>query len=82
MTVGQQGPAMGASAETTDVGALRQRAIEAWRASERAQLRARLRTIIVPGFEQLVDPDAHPSDLIKLADLQARTAARRARVPR
>jgi anti-sigma regulatory factor (Ser/Thr protein kinase) len=72
MTLGQQGPAVGASAENKDVGALRQRAIDAWRASERAQLRARLRTIIVPGLEQLADPGAHPSDLIKLADLQAR----------
>ena len=72
MSLGQQGPAIGAYAENKDVGALRQRAIEAWRASERAQLRARLRTIIVPGLEELVDPDAHPSDLIKLADWQAR----------
>jgi signal transduction histidine kinase len=72
MSLGQQGPAIGASADNKDVGALRQRAIEAWRASERAQLRARLRTIIVPGLEELVDPGAHPSDLIKLADWQAR----------
>jgi anti-sigma regulatory factor (Ser/Thr protein kinase) len=72
MSLGQQGPAFGASADNKDVVVLRQRAVEAWRASERAQLRARLRTIIVPGLEELVDPGAHPSDLIKLADLQAR----------
>lgn len=72
MSLGQQGSAPRAGAENRDVVVLRQRAIDAWRATERAQLRSRLRTIIVPGLEELVDPGAHPSDLIKLADLQAR----------
>jgi anti-sigma regulatory factor (Ser/Thr protein kinase) len=72
MSLGQQGPAHEARVDNTDVVALRKRAIEAWRASERTHLRARLRTIIVPGLEELVDPGASPSDLIKLADLQAR----------
>jgi anti-sigma regulatory factor (Ser/Thr protein kinase) len=72
MSLGQQGPAHDARVDNTDVVALRKRAIEAWRASERTQLRARLRTIIVPGLEELVDPGASASDLIKLADLQAR----------
>jgi anti-sigma regulatory factor (Ser/Thr protein kinase) len=72
MSLGQQGPAQEARVEHTDVVVLRKRAIEAWRASERTQLRARLRTVIVPGLEELADPGANPSDLIKLADLQAR----------
>jgi anti-sigma regulatory factor (Ser/Thr protein kinase) len=72
MSLGQQGPAHDARVDNTDVVALRKRAIDAWRASERTQLRARLRTIIVPGLEELVDPGASPADLIKLADLQAR----------
>src|SRR5688572_9879537 len=71
MSLGQQRPALEGSAENKGGVVLRQRAIEAWRASERAHLRARLRTIIVPGLEELVDPGAHPADLIKLADLQA-----------
>jgi len=42
------------------------------RAIERQLLRDRLRATIVPGLEELVDPAARPSDLIALADLQAR----------
>jgi anti-sigma regulatory factor (Ser/Thr protein kinase) len=72
MSLGQQGPAFGTSADNKDVVVLRQRAVEAWRATERTQVRARLRTIIIPGLEQLVDPGADPADLIKLADVQAR----------
>jgi hypothetical protein len=50
----------------------RERTIELWRASERARTRARLRVVIVPGLEELVDPAADPADLIVLADVQAR----------
>ncbi|HTN23412.1 MAG TPA: ATP-binding protein [Solirubrobacteraceae bacterium] len=42
------------------------------RCSERARTRARLRTVIVPGLEELVDPGADPADLITRADVQAR----------
>jgi len=55
-----------------DAVALRKRAIDIWRASEREQLRKRLRMVIVPGLEELVDPGADPADLIALADVQAR----------
>jgi anti-sigma regulatory factor (Ser/Thr protein kinase) len=50
----------------------RERTIQLWRASERAHTRARLRAVIVPGLEELVDPTADPADLIVLADVQAR----------
>jgi anti-sigma regulatory factor (Ser/Thr protein kinase) len=71
MSLGQQGPARAGSADNRGGLALRQRVIDAWRASERQQLRTRLRTVIVPGLEELVDPGAPPSELIKLAVLQA-----------
>jgi two-component sensor histidine kinase len=51
---------------------LRTRTIELWRATERARTRARLRAVIVPGLEELVDPAATPAELIRLADVQAR----------
>jgi signal transduction histidine kinase len=54
------------------MGAARERSIELWRANERARTRARLRAVIVPGLEELVDPAADPAHLIALADLQAR----------
>jgi len=72
MSLGQQVPALGASVLHKDAGALRQRTIDIWRASEREEMRGRLRTVIVPGLEQLVDPGADPADLIALADVQAR----------
>jgi len=46
--------------------------IEWARAIERQLLRDRLRATIVPGLEELADPAAEPSDLIALADVQAR----------
>jgi anti-sigma regulatory factor (Ser/Thr protein kinase) len=49
----------------------RERNIELWRASERSRTRTRLRDVIVPGLEELVDPGADPADLIVLADVQA-----------
>jgi anti-sigma regulatory factor (Ser/Thr protein kinase) len=42
------------------------------RALERTHLRGRLRGVIVPGLEELVDPAADPADLIAAADRQAR----------
>jgi two-component sensor histidine kinase len=52
--------------------AARERTIEIWRANERARTRVRLRAVIVPALEELVDPGAEPADLIALADVQAR----------
>jgi two-component sensor histidine kinase len=52
--------------------AARERTIELWRANERARTRARLRAVIVPGLEELVDPRADPAALIAIADVQAR----------
>jgi len=49
-----------------------ERTIEMWRANERARTRDRLRDVIVPGLESLVDPTAAPADLIARADVQAR----------
>lgn len=37
------------------------------RALERARLRARMRAVVVPGLEELVDPGADPADLIAMA---------------
>lgn len=45
---------------------------DAVRADERRRLRARLRSQIVPGLEQLADPAADPADLIALAAVHAR----------
>lgn len=42
------------------------------RAGERRELRARLRTVIVPGLERLADPTADAAELMALADAQAR----------
>jgi len=42
------------------------------RAAERERLLARLRTEIISGLEELVDPAAAPADLIALADRQSR----------
>ncbi len=46
--------------------------IEWARALERLHLRARLKAVIVPGLEEIVDPGADPAVLIALADRQAR----------
>jgi two-component sensor histidine kinase len=72
MSLGQQVPAPEGGADNRDMVAARQRTIELWRANERARTRARLRAVIVPGLEELVDPAANPADLIVLADVQAR----------
>jgi anti-sigma regulatory factor (Ser/Thr protein kinase) len=72
MSLGQQVRAPEGGADNRDVDVSRERTIELWRASERIRTRARLRAVIVPGLEQLVDPDADPADLIALADVQGR----------
>jgi signal transduction histidine kinase len=75
MVLGQQVTALDASVEN-DMRARGQRALDDVRAIERRQLRARLRAVIVPGLEELVDPDAEPADLIALADAHARRLRR------
>lgn len=72
MSLGQQVPASEGDADNREMVAARGRTIELWRANERARTRARLRAVIVPGLEELVDPAADPADLIVLADVQAR----------
>jgi anti-sigma regulatory factor (Ser/Thr protein kinase) len=72
MSLGQQVRAPEGGADNRDVDVSRERTIELWRASERIRTRARLRAVIVPGLEELVDPDADPADLIALADVQGR----------
>ncbi|HUR84857.1 MAG TPA: ATP-binding protein [Solirubrobacteraceae bacterium] len=54
------------------MGASRDDAVEVWRAHERERMRTRLREVIVPGLEELVDPAADPADLIAIADRQSR----------
>jgi signal transduction histidine kinase len=70
MVLGQQAPALDASAEN-DMRARRQRGTDEVRAIERRQLHARLRAVVVPGLEELVDPLADPADLIALAGAHA-----------
>jgi anti-sigma regulatory factor (Ser/Thr protein kinase) len=72
MSLGQQVPASEGDADNSDMDVARKRTIELWRANERARTRGRLRQVIVPGLEELVDPAADPADLIVLADVQAR----------
>ena len=72
MSLGQQVPAPEGGVDNRDMDAARARTIELLRCSERARTRRRLRTVIVPGLEELVDPGADPADLITLADVQAR----------
>jgi len=71
MSLGQQVPASEGDVDDRDMDVTRERTIELWRANERSRTRARLQEVIVPGLEQLVDPDADPADLIVLADVQA-----------
>lgn len=75
MVLGQQAPALDASAEN-DMRARRQRGTDEVRAIERRQLHARLRAVVVPGLEELVDPLADPADLITLAGAHARRLRR------
>ncbi|MEA2360644.1 MAG: hypothetical protein QOI62_3904, partial [Solirubrobacteraceae bacterium] len=72
MSLGQQVPAPEGGVDHREMDAARERTIEVWRANERARTRARLRAVIVPALEELVDPGAEPADLIVLADVQAR----------
>ena len=68
MSLGQQVPASEGDVDKAEIDAT----IELWRANERARTRARLRAVIVPGLEELVDPAADPAELVALADVQSR----------
>jgi signal transduction histidine kinase len=72
MSLGQPVQASEGDADCRDMGGSHDRTVEIWRANERERMRVRLRTVIVPGLEELVDPAAAPADLIALADRQAR----------
>jgi anti-sigma regulatory factor (Ser/Thr protein kinase) len=66
-------PSITDGVEPDDRGAAMVRRNVDWaRALERQHLRARLRAVIVPGLEELVDPGADPATLITLADRHAR----------
>lgn len=75
MSLGQQVPALDASVEN-DMRVRSQRGTDEVRAHERRQLHARLRAMVVPGLEELVDPGADPNDLIARADAHARRLRR------
>jgi signal transduction histidine kinase len=75
MVLGQQAPALDASGGK-GIRARNRRGIDEVRAIERRQLRARLRSVVVPGLEELVDPSADPAELIALADAHARRLRR------
>jgi anti-sigma regulatory factor (Ser/Thr protein kinase) len=72
MSLGQKGRAPGASADNRRVVGSWRQGIDDGRAVERERLFARLRTVIIPGLEELADPAAEPADLIALADRQSR----------
>jgi anti-sigma regulatory factor (Ser/Thr protein kinase) len=72
MSLGQQVQVPVGGIDDSDMASPRERIVEIWRANERERMRARLRSEIVPGLEQLVDPTAEPADLIALADRQGR----------
>ena len=72
MSLGQQGHAHEAGADNEGVAGPWQQGTDDGRAVERERLFARLRTVIIPGLETLVDPAAAPADLIVLADRQSR----------
>ena len=66
ITVGQPEPSHETDAGDRDAGD------RAPRAAARERLLARVRTDVIPGLEQLVDPAAAPADLIALADCHSR----------
>ncbi len=72
MSLGQPGRTQGADAD--DRGAMHpcEDAIRGERALERERLLERLRADIIPGLEELVDPEASPADLLAAADRQSR----------
>jgi signal transduction histidine kinase len=73
MSLGHEGQALG-------VGADNRRVVEPWQQErgaapggrERERLLARVRTVIIPGLEELADPAAGPAQLIALADRHSR----------
>lgn len=72
MSQGQQGRAQGVRADNRVVLGPWRHGTDGRRADERRRLLERLRTVIIPGLEELVDPAAAPAELIALADRQSR----------
>lgn len=74
ISLGQQRRALGGGADNRGVVDPCQQEVDGPRADgrERERLFARLRTVIIPGLEELVDPLAAPADLIALADRHSR----------
>jgi signal transduction histidine kinase len=72
MSLGQQEQAHEAGADDRGTAGPWQQGTGGRRAVAREHLFARLRTVIIPGLEALVDPAAAPADLIALADRQSR----------
>lgn len=72
MSLGQPGRSQGASAEHRRAMQPLRDGTADERALERQRLLERVRTDIIPGLEQLVDPAASPADLLAVADRQSR----------
>jgi anti-sigma regulatory factor (Ser/Thr protein kinase) len=72
MSLGQQGQARSVGADTRGAAGSWNEEASHGRALERRRLLARLRSEIIPGLEELVDPAAKPGVLIALADRQSR----------
>jgi anti-sigma regulatory factor (Ser/Thr protein kinase) len=74
ISLGQQRRALGGGADNRSVVEPWQQEIDGDRADqrERERLFARLRAVIIPGLEELVDPAAAPEHLIALADRHSR----------
>jgi len=72
MCLGQSGQSQGADAEHRGAVTCGRHDIGAQRALERRRLLAHVRTDIISGLEELVDPAAAPAELIALADLHSR----------
>jgi signal transduction histidine kinase len=72
MSLGQQEHARGVGADIRGATERRHRGTDPDRAPQRGRLLARLRMVIIPGLEELVDPAAAPADLIARADRHSR----------
>jgi signal transduction histidine kinase len=71
MSLGQPARAHGATGDNFDRGRDRRHGSGDARARERERLLERVRTEIIPGLEELVDPAASPEHLLALADRQS-----------
>ncbi len=73
MSLGQPGRALGADAEHLDEVQPACGTLDGGHAVERERIFAQVRTQVIPGLQELVDPGASPAELIAAADLQSRT---------